>query len=374
MAKGDGKDAAKAGDGDSVLRQPAEILFAAELEALAREDKGERPEGWRLSPKAVETYILGGKAGGLAITAKNLGSPRLVQIAIASLATDRALLLIGEPGTAKSWLSEHLSAAISGNSLLMVQGTAGTTEEHIRYTWNYALLLAEGPSANALVPSPVYRAMEDGKIVRFEEVTRCPAEVQDALITILSEKVLAIPELGTHVHAKRGFSLIGTANTRDRGVNDMSAALKRRFNMVTLPVPDDMDTEVRIVQKRVAEIGTQFRLPAPPPAEAAVRRVVQVFQELRKGQTLEGKQKVKPPSGVLSTAEAISLIGNGMALAGHFGSGKVEDRDIAAGLHSAVVKEDTRDVAVWVEYLENIMKKRGKEWEPLYKACKELTE
>jgi MoxR-like ATPase len=355
-----------------VLRQPAEILFASELAALAKVDKADKPEGWLLSPKAVETYILGGKTGDVVITPKYVGSARLVQIAIASLATDRALLLVGEPGTAKSWLSEHLTAAICGNSLLLVQGTAGTTEEQIRYSWNYALLLAEGPSPKALVPSPVYRAMENGKIVRFEEVTRCPAEVQDALITILSEKVLAVPELGLHVHARRGFSLIGTANTRDRGVNDMSAALKRRFNIVTLPVPDDLETEVKIVMKRVAEIGSQLKLPAPPPAEVAVRRVVQVFQELRAGKTIDGKQKVKAPSGVLSTAEAISLIGNGMALAGHFGSGKVDDRDLAAGLHAAVVKEDARDAETWAEYLENIMKKRGKEWEPLYKSCKEL--
>ena len=357
---------------DNVLRQPAEVLFAAELAALEKADKGERPEGWRLSPRAVETYLLGGKAGDFAITPKYVGNQRLVQIAIATLATDRALLLVGEPGTAKSWLSEHLTAAVCGDSLMLVQGTAGTTEEQIRYSWNYALLLAEGPSPRALVPSPVYRAMEEGKIVRFEEVTRCPAEVQDALITLLSEKVLAVPELGIHVHARRGFSLIGTANTRDRGVNDMSAALKRRFNIVVLPVPDDLDTEVKIVLKRVAEIGSQLKLPAPPPAEVAVRRVVQVFQELRKGQTLDGKQKVKPPSGVLSTAEAISLIGGGMALAGHFGSGKVEDRDLAAGLHAAVVKEDSKDAATWTEYLENILKKRGKDWEPLYKACKEL--
>ncbi len=357
---------------DDVLRQPAEILFASELAALEKADRGERPAGWRLSPRAVETYLLGGKAGDLAITPKYVGNQRLVQIAIATLATDRALLLVGEPGTAKSWLSEHLTAAVCGDSLMLVQGTAGTTEEQIRYSWNYALLLAEGPSPRALVQSPVYRAMEEGKIVRFEEVTRCPAEVQDALITLLSEKVLAVPELGIHVHARRGFSLIGTANTRDRGVNDMSAALKRRFNIVVLPVPDDLETEVKIVTKRVAEIGSQLRLPAPPPAEVAVRRVVQIFQELRKGQTMDGKQKVKPPSGVLSTAEAISLIGGGMALAGHFGTGKVEDRDLAAGLHAAVVKEDSKDAATWTEYLENIVKKRGKDWEPLYKACKEL--
>jgi MoxR-like ATPase len=355
-----------------VLREPAEILFATELDALIKADKGARPDGWRMSPRAVETYILGGEAGGVKISPKYVGSKRLVQIAITSLATDRALLLIGEPGTAKSWLSEHLTAAISGDSLMLVQGTAGTTEEQIRYSWNYALLLAEGPSPKALVPSPVYRAMSEGKIIRFEEVTRCPAEVQDALITVLSEKVLAVPELGIHVHARRGFNLIGTANTRDRGVNDMSAALKRRFNIVVLPVPDDLDTEVRIVMKRVAEIGTQLKLPAPPPAEAQIAKVVQVFQELRKGQTLDGKQKVKPPTSLLSTAEAISLMGSGMALAGHFGSGTVDDRDIAAGLHSSVLKEDTKDLGAWTEYLENIMKKRGKEWEGLYKACKEL--
>jgi hypothetical protein len=181
-----------------------------------------------------------------------------------------------------------------------------------------------------------------------------------------------VPELGIHVHAQRGFNLIGTANTRDRGVNDMSAALKRRFNIITLPVPTDLDEEIKIVLKRVAEIGNQFKLPAPPPATAAVARVVQIFQELRRGQTLDGKQKVKSPSGVLSTAECISLLSNGMALAGHFGSGTVDDRDIAAGLHSAVIKDDNKDVGAWTEYLENITKKRGKEWEPLYQACKEL--
>jgi MoxR-like ATPase len=355
-----------------ILRRPAELEYAGELAALAAADKDPKPEGWLLSPKAVRTYILGGKAGGTEIRPKYLGSERVVEIAIATLATDRALLLIGEPGTAKSWLSEHLAAAICGDSLLIVQGTAGTSEEQVRYSWNYAMLLAEGPSAKALVPSPVFRAFEHGKLVRFEEITRCPSEVQDTLITLLSEKVLAIPELGIHIPAKRGFNLIGTANTRDRGVNDMSAALKRRFNIVVLPVPTDPDTEVQIVRKRVAEIGTSLRLSAPPPAEEAVRKIVQIFQELRRGQTLDGKQKIKPPSGVLSTAEAISLLGNSMSLAGHFGTGKVTDRDLAAGLQGVIVKEDAKDMAAWVEYLENIMKKRGAEWRDLYTACKEL--
>ena len=360
----------KSGD---VLRLPAEIEYAVELEALKKTDKDEIPDGWSMSPRAVRTYILGGKAGDVAIKPKYLGNQRVVEIAIATLATDRALLLTGEPGTAKSWLSEHLTAAICGDSLQVVQGTAGTTEEQVRYSWNYALLLAEGPSERALVPSPVYRAMAQGKIIRFEEISRVPSEIQDSLITILSEKMMAVPELGFHVSAKRGFSLIATANSRDRGVNDMSAALTRRFNKVVLPVPSDVDTEVLIVRKRVGEMKEGLRLSAPAPTEEAVRKIVQVFQELRRGQTLDGKQKVKPPSGVLSTAEAISLFGNSMSLAGHFGDGKVSDRDIAAGLHGIVIKEDERDLSVWIEYLENVMKKRGAEWRDLYTACKELT-
>ncbi len=355
-----------------VLREPAEVVYRAELDALAATDAYERPPGWRLSPRAVLTYVLGGDAGGFTVTPKYLGAVRLVEIAVATLATDRALLLVGEPGTAKSWLSEHLAAAISGDSTRVLQGTAGTSEEHVRYSWNYAMLLAEGPSPRALVPSPVYRSVAEGRLVRFEEITRCPSEVQDALITLLSEKVVSVPELGIQVQARRGFNVIATANTRDRGVNEMSAALKRRFNLVVLPLPTDLATEVEIVEKRVREIGAGLRLPAQPPGPEAVRRVVQVFQELRRGQTLDGQQKVKSPSGALSTAEAIAVVGQGMALAGHFGDGRVSDRDLAAGIVGAVVRDDSRDEAALIEYLENIVRKRGGEWSELYRACREL--
>src|SRR5689334_12763211 len=191
------------------IRLPAETKYAAELAALAANDTAPRPPGWRLSPRAVETYILGSDkpVGGVAISPKYIGDRALVQVALATLASDRALMLVGEPGTAKSWLSEHLSAAISGTSALVVQGTAGTSEEHVKYGWNYALLLAEGPSQKALVPSPILRAMREGKLARFEEITRTSSEVQDALISILSEKQIAIPELGEMVHAERGFNV-----------------------------------------------------------------------------------------------------------------------------------------------------------------------
>src|SRR3546814_6260993 len=90
------------------------------------------------------------------------------------------------------------------------------SEEQIRYGWNYAQLLANGPSEAALVPSPLMQAMKLGKIARIEELTRIPADVQDALITVLSEKTLPIPELASEVQATRGFSVIDTANNRDR--------------------------------------------------------------------------------------------------------------------------------------------------------------
>ncbi len=291
--------------------------------------------------------------------------------AVATLATDRALLLYGVPGTAKSWVSEHLAAAISGDSTRIIQGTAGTSEEQMRYGWNYAELLSKGPSRAALVESPLMRAMAQGRIARIEELTRIPADVQDTLITILSEKTLPIPELNEEVQAVRGFNVIATANNRDKGVNELSSALKRRFNTVILPVPATEDEEIRIVSKRVTEMGRALELPAEPPALAEVRRVVRIFRELRNGKTEDGKTKPKSPTGTMSTAEAISVLNSGMALAAHFGDGALHARDIAASLVGAVVKDPVQDDVVWREYLETVVKERS-DWKDLYRACREV--
>jgi MoxR-like ATPase len=356
-----------------VLREHAERQFASELAALAKKDDRRRPPSWKLSPWAVATYVLGGRLDdGTEIAPKYVGERRLVEIAIATLATDRALLLLGVPGTAKTWLAEHLAAAISGDSTLLVQGTAGTAEESLRYGWNYAILLAKGPSRAALVPSPLYRAMEDGKIARVEELTRIPADVQDTLITILSEKTLPIPELGEEVQAVKGFNVIATANSRDRGVNELSSALKRRFNTVVLPTPETAEEEVSIVQMRVAALGRALELPAEAPPLEEIRRVVTVFRELRDGKTEDGKTKLKSPSGSMSTAEAISVITSGIALAAHFGDGSLGAADVASGLTGAVVKDPVQDAVVWKEYLETVVKERDG-WKDLYRACRERT-
>lgn len=356
-----------------VLRQPAEQQFAEELEELSRADDKQRPASWKLSPWAVCTYLLGGRLpGGFEVTPKYIGNRRLMEIAVATLATDRALLLFGVPGTAKSWVSEHLAAAISGDSTMLVQGTAGTSEESLRYGWNYARLLAEGPSWKALVASPMMRAMQEGKIARVEELTRIPSDVQDSLITILSEKSLPVPELNSEVRATRGFNVIATANNRDRGVNELSSALKRRFNTVVLPVPDNIEDEISIVQRRVRELGRALDLPAEPPALEEIRRLVTVFRELRNGVTEDGKTKLKTPSSSLSTAEAISVMNSGLSLAGHFGDGRLTAADLAAGLQGAIVKDPVQDSIAWKEYLEAVVKERDG-WKDLYRACREVS-
>jgi MoxR-like ATPase len=357
---------------EGVLRAHAETQFAAELAALDHADTRQRPPSWKLSPWAVVTYILGGTLDDASvITPKYVGQRRLVELAVATLATDRALLLLGVPGTAKTWLSEHLAAAISGNSALLVQGTSGTPEEAIRYGWNYARLLSEGPTRAALVPSPVLRAMEQGTLVRVEELTRIPSDVQDALITVLSEKALPIPELDTEVQARKGFNVIATANDRDRGVNDLSAALMRRFNVVVLPLPADLEEEVGIVSRRVAQLGRALELPAELQGLDEIRRVVTVFRELRSGVTADGRTTLKSPSATLSTAEAISVMTNGIALAAHFGDGTVSAADVAAGLFGAVIKDPVQDRIVWQEYLETVVKERTG-WSDLYRSCREL--
>ncbi|MEO1386728.1 MAG: AAA family ATPase [Cyanobacteria bacterium J06634_6] len=356
----------------TILRQHVETQFATELSALAEVDDRQRPPNWRLSPWAIATYLMGGQLeSGVEISPKYIGDRRLMEIAIATLATDRALLLYGVPGTGKSWVSEHLAAAIAGDSTLLIQGTAGTSEEAIRYGWNYAELLAKGPSMSAIVKSPLMQAMTNGKIARVEELTRMPADVQDTLITVLSEKLLPIAELGEEVQATKGFNLIATANNRDKGVNELSSALKRRFNTVILPVPGDADEEVQIVQRRVESLGRVLELPAEPPALEEIRRVVTIFRELRSGVTSDGKTKVKSPSGTLSPAEAISVVSSGMALAAHFGDGSLSAEDVAAGVQGAVVKDPVQDAVVWKEYLETVVKERPG-WQDIYRACREL--
>ena len=356
----------------AVLREHAEQQFAHELNELARTDERPRPPSWRMSPQAVATYLLGGRLpNGFEVTPKYIGDRRVIETAVATLCTDRALLLLGVPGTAKTWVSEHLAAAVSGDSTLLVQGTAGTPEEAIRYGWNYARLLADGPSPAALVPSPIMRAMQAGKVARVEELTRVPSDVQDSLITILSEKSLPVPELGTEVQAVKGFTVIATANNRDRGVNELSSALKRRFNTVVLPVPETAQAEADIVRRRVEALGRALEIPAEPPAMEEIRRIVTIVRELRDGKTEDGRTKLKQPTGTMSTAEAISVVNSGLALAAHFGDGRLRAADIASGLVGAVIKDPVQDEIVWREYLETVVKERDG-WKDLYRACRNV--
>ena len=356
----------------AVLRRHAEQDYAEELAELAKADDRQRPPNWKLSPWAVKTYLMGGKlSNGFDVTSKYVGNGRLMEMAIATLATDRALLLYGIPGTAKSWVSEHLAAAVSGDSTLLIQGTAGTDEAAIRYGWNYARLLTEGPSEEALVESPMMNAMRSGTLCRIEELTRIAPEVQDTLITVLSEKTLPVPELNTEAQARKGFNVIATANNRDKGVNELSSALTRRFNTVVLPVPETLEEEVEIVERRVASLGRALELPAERPAMEEIRRVVTVFRELRGGVTEDGRTKLKSPTATLSTAEAISVLTGGLASAAYYGDGAMKANDVAAGLTGAIVKDPVQDRVAWLEYLQTVVRER-KGWKDLYRECREV--
>jgi MoxR-like ATPase len=353
------------------------VKYEAELSALAAADKGPKPSGWTLSPRAVETYIMGADApvGGVTITPKYIGDTSLVQVAIATLASDRALLLTGEPGTAKSWLSEHLAAAISGTSRLIVQGTAGTTEEHIKYSWNIARVIAEGPNVGNLIPSPTMVAMRAGGLLRFEEITRCVPDVQDALVSILSEKNIAIPELpeANAVFARPGFNVIATANSRDQGVNDLSAALKRRFNYVHIPIVTDKKTEVEIVRQRSADLLARYQMPAGV-EPAMLELLTTVFRELREGRTSDGIG-VKSPGTTLSTAEAIGTAVDAALHSRYFGDGKVTPAAVARNLVGSIVKEDPQDLAALKEYVAIVAKKRGasdKAWQAFHDEARKV--
>jgi MoxR-like ATPase len=351
-----------------VLREPAEVRYADQLEALRQNDADTLPKPWRMSPRSVLTYITGGKtlkakidgkAVEVPITRKFFGDDGIVERAIVTLASERALLLVGEPGTGKSWLSEHLGAAISGCSTLTIQGTAGTTEEHIKYSWNIARVITEGQRPENLIPSPTMIAMRSGTLLRFEEITRCVPDVQDALVSILSDKAIAVPELpdANMVWARPGFNVIATANTRDQGVNELSAALKRRFNYVHIPIVADQKTEIEIVRQRSGELIERYDLPAKL-APPLIELLATVFREIRQGKTSDGVS-LKQPSSVLSTAEAIGTALESALHARFFGSGQVGAADIARNLVGSIVKEDLNDLVALKEYVVLVAKKRA---------------
>lgn len=356
----------------SVQQLPAEALHAGELAFLAAWDDGERPRGWLLTPRAAVTFVVGsgdehlrmppgagaGLPRSLAIVPKFVGHRALVERAVVTLAGERGLMLVGEPGTAKSMLSELLAAAVSGTGSLTVQGTAGTTEEHLRYGWNYALLIARGPHPEALVPSPVMVAMRRGQIARVEEVTRCLPEVQDALVSILSERRLAIPELGPEgaVPAAHGFNVIATANLRDRGVSEMSAALKRRFNFELVePIPD-LELETALVRRQATaaleRVGAELRLD-----ETVLGVLVTAFRDLRLGRSVEG-WAVERPGSVMSTAEAVGVATSlGLEVA-YFT--RADPLSLLPGYLLGVVrKDDPQDQARLLGYWDSAIRRRA---------------
>lgn len=364
------------------IKPPVEIRYANELSVLQANDTGRKPENWFLSPKAVRTFILGTQKpieyNGQKITIKKkfFGNDALVERCIITLASSRGLMLVGEPGTAKTMLSELLSAAISGTSTNTVQGTAGTTEDMIKYSWNYALLLAKGPVKEALVPSPLYVGMSKGIITRFEEITRTPAEIQDSLISVMSDKVLNIPELEDDglLFAKPGFNVIGTANIRDKGVNEMSSALKRRFNFETVAPVRDVRLEKQIIINEVEQSAIADKIEMPIDTDVAELLAV-TYHELREGVSESGI-KIDKPAAVMSTAEAVSVFHQTLLNAWYYGEDRLNLADLTENLNNAVCKDSKDDLEKLKGYFNTVVKSKAEKvgglWKEFYETRKYL--
>jgi MoxR-like ATPase len=354
-------------------RPSAEVLHADELSKLVAADVSKpKPPGWRMSPQSVLKFILGDEKAGIA--PKFVGRRAMLERCVVALATNRGLMMIGEPGTAKSWLSELLAAAISGDSTLTIQGSAGTTEDAIKYSWNYALLLAEGPGERSLVPAPLHQGMLQGKIVRFEEITRCPVEIQDTLLSVLSDRLMLVPELkgeGRTLYAAQGFNVIATANTRDRGVNEMSAALKRRFNFETVPPIERFEDEMSLVLQETARLLRRAGVNASLAPDVGLL-LVTTFRELRSAKTNEGRA-LEPLTTAMSTAEAVSTGFAAGLHASYFGNDRVTPEHIALHVAATALKDAAEDLKKVRHYFNHVVKDRhGAHWAAYYEARKML--
>ncbi|AMQ90607.1 ATP-binding protein [Marinobacter sp. LQ44] len=348
----------------SAQREPAEVTYREELEKLVAMDQGPVPPGWKMSPRGVEKFLLGD--GELGIERKFVADRGVVIRIIISLCTNRGCLLVGEPGTAKSWLSELLAAAISGNSTLTLQGGAISQVSHLLYSWNEAILRSEGPTVNALVPTPLLRGMMEGRLVRFEEIARCPQALQDAILSVLSDRVVVVPELSGEegvILAREGFNLVATSNSIDEGVHSMSAALKRRMDFEEIrPIrhlADEMDVVLREVAKANRRAGVEVALDEP-----VVEVLVTLFHELRNGQTLDGRSTDRLAGAALSTAEAVSVAHAASLNAWYYGGGAMTVEHLMHHIIGSALKDQPEDRRRLKHYFETaVAPRKGDHWQ-----------
>lgn len=352
-------------------RLPAEVYYAEELARLKDSDSGPRPPGWLLSPRAVEAFVLGNEA--LGCSPKFVAPAEIVTRIVISLATQRGAMLVGEPGTAKSWLSELICAAVCNDSTLVIQGGAIETVQQLLYSWNSALLKRHGPCLDALIPGPLYRGMREGILVRYEEIARSSPALQDALLSIMSERAISIPELAGDeaiLYARDGFNLVATSNTTDVGVNEMSSALKRRMNFETIKPIRAVDDEIGVVLRESRKLlqGSGVEV---EPNEDILRVLVTVFHELRNGQTLDGRSTDRLAAAVLSTAEAVSVAHAMGVYAYYYREGTMDADDLTDFLVGAAIKDDLSDLRRMNHYMETeVANRRGPVWETVFRRWK----
>ncbi|WP_462157275.1 ATP-binding protein [Pseudoalteromonas sp. GB56] len=348
-------------------RIPAEAEFGEELNRLADIDPITPPSGWYLSPSTIEKFIVGDKQ--LGIETKFFAPSGVVARVLVNLAAGRGSLLLGEPGTAKSRFSELLSAAISNDSSYVIQGGAIKEVTQLLYTWNQHSVSTKGFCVESLVPTPLFRAMELGKIVRFEEISRCEQPIQDAILSLLSERVISIPELPHEqslLYAKAGFNIIATANNLDVGIKEMSSALKRRMSFEHICPIKRLEDEIVVVKREVSKLNLTAGLSVAL-SDEVFEVITTIFHELRTGQTCDGITTDRLSGATMSTAEIISVAHAFCVHAHYFNNGDINFEDIAHSLIGAALKDEPADKRRLLHYFESqISTRSGKVWKALY--------
>jgi MoxR-like ATPase len=132
------------------------------------------------------------------------------------LRSSKPVLIYGHLGSGKSELAMHTAEKYSGKKAIIISGSKNISQAEF---YGHQILTVDrktGSTVSDFFMGPVYKAMEEGRIVIIDEINAIPHEVLISLNHILTrkvgDKINIQQDSGREIEIKEGFGIIMTGN------------------------------------------------------------------------------------------------------------------------------------------------------------------